>query len=124
MDGRSFFCSTHKVIAYHRFRAKPANLHYVFHLTHRDVMQSKTDTRRNFDALPDSGYIRLGQLVQSPRCAEAPLPFSANTLWRMVKDGTFPSPIKFGPKTTAWKVAEVRGWIAAREGMNASEVSA
>jgi len=41
-----------------------------------------------FDQLPDSAYIRESQLVQSPKRpnSTAPLPFSAPTLWRMVKN--------------------------------------
>ncbi len=37
--------------------------------------------------------------------AQAPLPFSAPTLWRKVKAGTFPKPIKLSDRVTAWKWA-------------------
>ncbi len=49
----------------------------------------------NFDTLPDSAFIRESQLVQSPKRPDtpAPLPFSAPTLWRKVKAGTFPAPV-------------------------------
>ncbi len=68
----------------------------------------------NFDTLPDSAFIRESQLVQSPKRpeAQAPLPFSAPTLWRKVKAGTFPKPIKLSDRVTAWKVGDVRAWIA------------
>ena len=68
----------------------------------------------NFDTLPDSAFIRESQLVQSPKRPEtrAPLPFSAPTLWRKVKAGTFPKPIKLSDRVTAWKVGDVRAWIA------------
>ena len=68
----------------------------------------------NFDALPDSAFIRESQLVQSPKRPKtpAPLPFSAPTLWRKVKAGTFPKPIKLSERITAWKVGDVRAWIA------------
>ena len=67
-----------------------------------------------FDALPDSAFIREAQLVQSPKRPDspAPLPFSAPTLWRKVKAGTFPSPVKLSERITAWKVGDVRAWIA------------
>lgn len=39
------------------------------------------------------------------------LPFSAPTLWRMVKAGTFPKPIKLGERITAWRIEEVQSWI-------------
>jgi predicted DNA-binding transcriptional regulator AlpA len=69
-----------------------------------------------FDALPDSAYIRESQLVQSPKRPEtpAPLPFSAPTLWRKVKAGTFPKPVKLSERVTAWNVGTVRAWMAAQ----------
>lgn len=69
-----------------------------------------------FDALSDSAFIRESQLVQSPLRPDtpAPLPFSAPTLWRKVKAGTFPKPIKLSERVTAWQVGAVRAWIAAQ----------
>ena len=69
-----------------------------------------------FDALPDSAYIRESQLVQSPKRPDtpAPLPFSAPTLWRKVKAGTFPKPIKLSERVTAWNVGTVRAWMTAQ----------
>ena len=70
----------------------------------------------SFDALPDSALIRESHLVQSPKRPDrpAPLPFSGATLWRKVKAGTFPAPIKLGAKITAFKVGEVRAWLNAQ----------
>lgn len=69
-----------------------------------------------FDALSDSSFVRESQLVQSPQRPgiPAPLPFSAPTLWRKVKAGTFPKPIKLSQRVTAWQVGSVRAWIAAQ----------
>lgn len=66
-----------------------------------------------FDALPDSAFIREAQLVQSPKRphSPAPLPFSAPTLWRKVKAGTFPKPHRLSERVTAGKVGDVRAWI-------------
>ena len=66
-----------------------------------------------FDDLPDSAFIREAQLVQSPKrpSSPAPLPFSAPTLWRKVKAGTFPKPHRLSERVTAWKVGDVRAWI-------------
>ena len=77
----------------------------------------------NFDTLPDSAFIREAQLVQSPKRpeAQAPLPFSAPTLWRKVKAGTFPKPIKLSDRVTAWKVGDVRAWIASHCEMQQAE---
>jgi hypothetical protein len=70
----------------------------------------------NFDALADSAYIRESQLVQSPKrtCTPAPLPFSAPTLWRKVKAGTFPQPVKLSERVTAWRVGAVRAWMLSK----------
>lgn len=70
----------------------------------------------SFDTLPDSAFIRESQLVQSPKTTTpAPLPFSAPTLWRKVREGTFCKPYRLSPRVTAWKVGEVRAWMAAQE---------
>ena len=76
-----------------------------------------TINRFFFDALPNSAYVREAQLVQSPTRPDstAPLPFSAPTLWRKVKAGTFPKPIKLSERVTAWKVGTVRAWLLAQE---------
>lgn len=67
-----------------------------------------------FDTLPDSAFIRESQLVQSPKRPgiPAPLPFSAPTLWRKVKAGTFPQPVKLSQRVTAWNIGAVRAWMA------------
>jgi len=39
------------------------------------------------------------------------LAFSAPTLWRKVKAGTFPKPVKLGKKMTAWRWEEVQAWM-------------
>lgn len=68
-----------------------------------------------FDALPDGAWLRESQLVRScksPTSAIAPLPFSAPTLWRMVKAGKFPKPTKLSARVTAWQVGQVRAWMA------------
>jgi predicted DNA-binding transcriptional regulator AlpA len=54
--------------------------------------------------LPATGFIRLSQLLTF-------IPISSATIWRRVRDKTFPNPIKLGPRTTAWKAEDVRAWI-------------
>jgi hypothetical protein len=67
-----------------------------------------------FDSLPSSGYVRESDLVQSPKrpAHPVPLPFSAPTLWRKVKAGNFPAPVKLSERVTAWNVGAVRAWLA------------
>jgi predicted DNA-binding transcriptional regulator AlpA len=60
------------------------------------------------DCLPTTGYIRQAQLIP------AILPFSSATLWRMVKTGGFPAPVKLSKRVTAWEVSAVKEWMRAR----------
>lgn len=68
-----------------------------------------------FDALPNSAFVREAQLVQSPKRpgAAVPLPFSAATFWRMVRQGKF-RPYKLSARVTGFNVGEVRAWMAAQ----------
>lgn len=62
-----------------------------------------------FDTLPDSALIRQRQLLAGI------IPFSSATLWRRVKAGAFPAPIKLSDgNITAWRVGEVRAWLKAQ----------
>jgi predicted DNA-binding transcriptional regulator AlpA len=56
-------------------------------------------------SLPETGYVRQAQLIP------AIFPFSSATLWRKVKAGTFPRPVKLGPRITAWRVDDIRALI-------------
>jgi predicted DNA-binding transcriptional regulator AlpA len=58
----------------------------------------------SFDQLPDSGLIRLSDLLP------AVIPVSRATLWRRVADGTFPRPVKLSNRVSAWRVCDVRRW--------------
>lgn len=70
----------------------------------------------SFDSLPDGAYIRAARLVPNPKrpADPAPLPFSAPTLWRKVRDGSFPAPVKLSERVTAWHVGTVRKWLQQR----------
>lgn len=60
------------------------------------------------DELPATGFIRQSQLIP------AIVPFSSATLWRKVKAGTFPAPVKLSERVTAWPVESVRAWMNSR----------
>ena len=40
------------------------------------------------------------------------LSMSKTSLWRLVKSGRFPKPLKFGPRATRWRLDEVNAAIA------------
>ncbi len=71
----------------------------------------------SFDLMPDSAFIRVSQLVQSPKrpTTPAPLPYSEPTYWRKVEDGTLPKPIKLSKRVSAQKVGDIRRVMAALE---------
>ena len=58
--------------------------------------------------LPATGYVRQAQLI--PHI----LPFSSATLWRGVKTGSFPRPVKLSERVTAWRCEDVHAWMQAR----------
>jgi predicted DNA-binding transcriptional regulator AlpA len=54
--------------------------------------------------LPEVGFVRLPQVL-------AVFPVSRSAWWLGVKTGKYPAAIKLGPKTTAWKVEDIRALI-------------
>ena len=71
----------------------------------------------NFDTFPDCALLREFQLVRSPKRPKVipVFPFSASTLRRKVKDGTFPKPTRLSSRVKAWMVGDIRSWIAAQK---------
>lgn len=69
----------------------------------------KQQATYEYGVLPVTGFVREKQLIGG-----GILPFSAKTLWRKVKDKTFPQPVKLGERMTAWKVENVREWLDSR----------
>lgn len=40
---------------------------------------------------------------------------SAATVYRWIKDGLFPRPVKLGPNSVGWREADVLSWLESRE---------
>lgn len=62
-------------------------------------------------------FVRLSQLVGNKRAnppTRGMIPLSAASIWRMVKAGEFPAPVKLGPNSTAWRLSDVEAWAASR----------
>ncbi len=51
--------------------------------------------------LPADGYVRLETVL-------AVIPVGRSTWWKGVREGRFPQPVKLGPRTTAWRVEDIR----------------
>lgn len=65
-------------------------------------------TQTTTTAAPHTGFIRERQLRPNI------IPVAHSTLWRMVKDGRFPAPIKLSERVTAWKIDEVLDWVSSQ----------
>jgi prophage regulatory protein len=64
--------------------------------------------RTTTTALPASGFVRQSTLLAHI------IPISSATLWRNVRAGKFPAPIKLSARVTAWRVEDVRAWIESK----------
>jgi prophage regulatory protein len=60
-------------------------------------------------SIPARKYIRAQELATI-------LAVHRSTLWRWVRDGHFPRPVRLGPNTVAWDSIQVDAWPASREG--------
>ena len=54
--------------------------------------------------IPDTGFVRLPQIL-------AVVPVSKSTWWAGVAEGRYPQPVKLSPRTTAWRVEDIRKLI-------------
>jgi predicted DNA-binding transcriptional regulator AlpA len=62
--------------------------------------------------LPESGFLRLPQIIgDTKRGIPAVIPVSKSAWWDGCKTGRYPKPVKLGPRTTAWNVADIRALI-------------
>jgi hypothetical protein len=66
------------------------------------------------NALPETGYLRLKQII-GDRNASPPIPpiipVGRTTWWAGVRSGKFPPATKLGPATTVWRVEDIRALI-------------
>lgn len=64
--------------------------------------------------LPPTGFLRLPQIIGNPK-AHPPIPpiipVSNTAWWEGVRTGRYPRPVKLGPRTTAWRVEDIRSLI-------------
>lgn len=65
--------------------------------------------------LPETGFLRLRHIIGNPK-VDPPvppiIPVSKSTWWEGVKAGRFPTPVKLGPRITAWRVEDIRDLLA------------
>ena len=61
---------------------------------------------------PRTGLVRLSQIL----APSGPIPVSKSTWWQGVRDGRFPKPLKLGPRTTVWRVEDIRALFEGDQG--------
>jgi hypothetical protein len=65
--------------------------------------------------LPETGFLREPQIIGDPH-AKPPIPaifpVSRASWWKGVKEGRYPQGYKIGPRTTAWRVENIRKLLA------------
>lgn len=47
------------------------------------------------------------------------VPLSRTTLWRKVREHTFPAPLELSHHARAWRLSDIREWVASRESKHA-----
>lgn len=82
------------------------------------IARRAADAAIDFEKAADETLVRIADLVRDPRRPGKAtlLPFSKSSLERRVQAGTFPLPMKLGPRVTCWKLGDVRQWMAQQQG--------
>jgi prophage regulatory protein len=76
---------------------------------------------QNIHVLPETGYLRLSQIIGKPATKHSPavpaiIPVSRSTWWQGVKSSRYPKPTKaLGERITAWHVDDIRALIKAAD---------
>ena len=62
--------------------------------------------------LPETGFLRLKQIVGDRELGIPPIiPVAPSSWWRGIALGIYPKPVKLGPRTTVWRVEDIRALI-------------
>jgi len=73
-------------------------------------MATGQDTAIN--ALPESGLVRLSQILGDRRKGIPPIiPISKSSWWAGIKTGRYPQPVKLSDRCTCWHVEDIRSLI-------------
>ena len=61
-----------------------------------------------------AAFLRIAQIIGNPDAnppIPALIPIGRSTWWAWVRIGKAPAPVKLGPRTTAWKSADISALI-------------
>lgn len=63
--------------------------------------------------LPDSGFLRIRQIIGDKKAGIPPLiPVCRSAWWNGIKNGRYPAGVKLSPGVTVWRVEEIKALIA------------
>ncbi|APZ42924.1 helix-turn-helix transcriptional regulator [Acidihalobacter ferrooxydans] len=63
-------------------------------------------------SLPETGFLRLPQIIGDPKRNLPPLiPVGKTTWWEGVRAGKFPQPVKLSSRVTVWRAEDIRALI-------------
>ena len=65
-------------------------------------------------ALPECALLRLPQVLSV-------IPVARSTWWAGVRAGRFPRPVRLGPRSVAWKAADIRALVERLSNHEAAE---
>lgn len=67
-----------------------------------------TNPKPKLEDFSDDAFIRMSFLLTL-------FPFSKSTIWRKIKAGKFPKPVKISDNITAWRVSVIRAELSKME---------
>lgn len=73
----------------------------------RELTQSIPTALVNWESMPDSAFVRLPVM-------QGLYGVSAASIWRGVKRGSIPQPVRLSERCTCWNVGAVRAALAAK----------
>ena len=76
----------------------------------KEIEGERSRERRHFpkfDDLPDDGVVRQPQVLDV--CG-----FGASTLWRSIRRGEFPRPLRLTQRAVGWRIRDIRAWLESR----------
>jgi len=92
-------------LALHKKQAQPSLTAVAVASGAISMTPQAVDSLAAFDTLPNAAHVRLPVLRGLYGAGPA-------TIWRWVKSGRLPKPVKLGPQVTAWNVGELRQHLA------------
>jgi prophage regulatory protein len=77
------------------------------------MLQGTTNESPCMPSIPDTGYLRLSQIIGDAKKGIAPLiPISSTTWWAGIKAGRYPAGVKIGARATGWRCEDIRALVA------------